>query len=214
MSLLSPLVKPLQIALNRYLDYDPEVPKQLLAMQGKVVELHFRSLELSLYILINATDLDICDDYDGPVDTTISGSPVALAMMGLQSSSVSSLFSGEVTIVGDTELGSRFQALLDNVEVDWEEPLSQLSGDVIAQQVGGLLRGVAGWLEESTNTNALNVSEYLREEQAMLPSKFEEERFKREVDELRLAVDRLEAKVGRLMAKKSAVMDSLDKEKQ
>ena len=214
MSLLSPLVKPLQIALNRYLDYDPEVPKQLLAMQGKVVELHFRSLELSLYILINATDLDICDDYDGPVDTTISGSPVALAMMGLQSSSVSSLFSGEVTIVGDTELGSRFQALLDNVEVDWEEPLSQLSGDVIAQQVGGLLRGVAGWLEESTNTNALNVSEYLREEQAMLPSKFEEERFKREVDELRLAVDRLEAKVGRLMAKKSAVMDSPDKEKQ
>ncbi|MEW5008763.1 sterol-binding protein [Cycloclasticus sp. 46_83_sub15_T18] len=214
MSLLSPLVKPLQIALNRYLDYDPEVPKQLLAMQGNVVELHFRSLELSLYILINATDLDICDDYDGPVDTTISGSPVALAMMGLQSSSVSSLFSGEVTIVGDTELGSRFQALLDNVEVDWEEPLSQLSGDVIAQQVGGLLRGVAGWLEESTNTNALNVSEYLREEQAMLPSKFEEERFKREVDELRLAVDRLEAKVGRLMAKKSAVMDSPDKEKQ
>ena len=214
MSLLSPLVKPLQIALNRYLDYDPEVPKQLLAMQGKVVELHFRSLELSLYILINATDLDICDDYDGAVDTTISGSPVALAMMGLQSSSVSSLFSGEVTIVGDTELGSRFQALLDNVEVDWEEPLSQLSGDVIAQQVGGLLRGVAGWLEESTNTNALNVSEYLREEQAMLPSKFEEERFKREVDELRLAVDRLEAKVGRLMAKKSAVMDSPDKEKQ
>ncbi|MEW5057351.1 MAG: SCP2 sterol-binding domain-containing protein [Cycloclasticus sp.] len=214
MSLLSPLVKPLQIALNRYLDYDPEVPKQLLAMQGNVVELHFRSFELSLYILINATDLDICDDYDGPVDTTISGSPVALAMMGLQSSSVSSLFSGEVTIVGDTELGSRFQALLDNVEVDWEEPLSQLSGDVIAQQVGGLLRGVAGWLEESTNTNALNVSEYLREEQAMLPSKFEEERFKREVDELRLAVDRLEAKVGRLMAKKSAVMDSPDKEKQ
>ncbi|OUR82132.1 sterol-binding protein [Cycloclasticus sp. 46_120_T64] len=214
MSLLSPLVKPLQIALNRYLDYDPEVPKQLLAMQGKVVELHFRSLELSLYILINATDLDICDDYEGAVDTTISGSPIALAMMGLQSSSVSSLFSGEVTIVGDTELGSRFQALLDNVEVDWEEPLSQLSGDVIAQQVGGLLRGVAGWLEESTNTNALNVSEYLREEQAMLPSKFEEERFKREVDELRLAVDRLEAKVGRLMAKKSAVMDSPDKEKQ
>ena len=214
MSLLSPLVKPLQIALNRYLDYDPEVPKQLLAMQGNVVELHFRSLELSLYILINATDLDICEEYDGPVDTTISGSPIALAMMGLQSSSVSSLFSGEVTIVGDTELGSRFQALLDNVEVDWEEPLSQLSGDVIAQQVGGLLRGVAGWLEESTNTNALNVSEYLREEQAMLPSKFDEERFKREVDDLRLAVDRLEAKVERLMVKKSTVMDSLDKEKQ
>jgi len=213
MSLISPLVKPLQIAINRYLAYDPEVPKQLAAMQGKVVELHFRTLELSLYIIINAGDLDICDEYAGVVDTTISGSPVALAMMGLQQSSVSSLFSGDVTIDGDTELGTQFQALLDNLEVDWEEPLSQLSGDVVAQQVGDVLRGVASWLQESTETNGLNVSEYLREEQAVLPSKYEVERFKRDVDEVRLSVDRLEAKVQRLIKQKQIMADTADKER-
>jgi len=212
MSLLSPLVKPLQIAINRYLAYDPEVPKQLAAMQGKVVELHFLTLELSIYIVINGDDLDICDDYTGVVDTTISGSPIALAMMGMQQSSTSSLFSGDVTIDGDLELGTKFQAFLDNIEVDWEEPLSQLSGDVVAQQMGDVLRGVAGWLQQSTETNSLNVSEYLREEQAVLPSKYEVERFKREVDDVRLSVDRLEAKVQRLIQQKQVIADTANKE--
>lgn len=212
MSLLSPLVKPLQIAINRYLAYDPEVPKQLAAMQGKVVELHFLILDLSVYIVINADDLDICDDYTGVVDTTISGSPIALAMMGMQQSSTSSLFSGEVTIDGDLELGTKFQAFLDNIEVDWEEPLSQLSGDVVAQQMGDVLRGVASWLQQSTETNSLNVSEYLREEQAVLPSKYEVERFKREVDDVRLSVDRLEAKVQRLIKQKQIIADTANKD--
>jgi ubiquinone biosynthesis protein UbiJ len=44
------------------------------------------------------------------------------------------------------------------------------------------------------------VSEYFREEQNMLPSKFEVERFKKGIDELRLSTDRLEAKVQRLIA--------------
>ncbi len=212
MSLLSPLVKPLQIAINRYLAYDPEVPKQLAAMQGKVVELHFLILDLSVYIVINADDLDICDDYTGVVDTTISGSPIALAMMGMQQSSTSSLFSGDVTIDGDLELGTKFQAFLDNIEVDWEEPLSQLSGDVVAQQMGDVLRGVASWLQQSTETNSLNVSEYLREEQAVLPSKYEVERFKRDVDDVRLSVDRLEAKVQRLIKQKQVIADTANKD--
>lgn len=212
MTVLSALVKPLQIAINRYLEYDPEVPKQLAAMQGKVVELHLRSLELSIYILITADGLDICDEYDGSADTTISGSPLALAMMASQSSATSSLFSGDVSVEGDAELGKTFQTFLDNIEVDWEEPLAQISGDVVAQQVGDVLRGVGVWLEQSASTNALNISEYLREEQPVLPSKFEVERFKNEVDEIRLSVDRLEAKVQRLMAQQQEQASAPNKE--
>ena len=202
MSALSPLVKPLQIAINRYLDYDPEVPKQLAKMQGKVVELHFRVLELSLYLIISADGLDISDEFTEQVDTKISGSPIALAMMGLQASPVSSLFSGEVSIEGDTELGNQFQRFLKNIEVDWEEPLSQITGDVIANQAAGFARDFSGWLQETSKTNALNASEYFREEQNMLPSRFEVERFKTDVDTLRLATDRLEAKIKRLVVSK------------
>lgn len=197
MSLVTPFIKPLQIAINRYLDYDPEVPKQLEKMQGKVVALHFQQLDFSLFIVITADGLDIREVFESEVDTTISGSPWALAVMGLSESSTSSLFSGDVVIQGDTELGSQFQTFLENIEVDWEEPLSTITGDVVANQLGNVVRDLSVWVQETTRTNGLNVSEYFREEQRMLPSRFEVNKFKRSVDELRLSVDRLEAKIQR-----------------
>jgi|TARA_B100000989_G_scaffold297209_1_gene282332 Uncharacterized protein conserved in bacteria len=196
-SLVTPFIKPLQIAINRYLDYDPEVPKQLEKMQGKVVALHFQQLDFSLFIVITADGLDIRDVFESEVDTTISGSPWALAVMGLSESSTSSLFSGDVVIQGDTELGSQFQTFLENIEVDWEEPLSTITGDVVANQLGNVVRDLSVWVQETTKTNGLNVSEYFREEQRMLPSRFEVNKFKRSIDELRLSVDRLEAKIQR-----------------
>lgn len=202
MSLASPFVKPFQIAINRYLDYDPEVPKQLVKMQGKVVELHFQQLEFSLFIVITADGLDIRDEFENEADTKISGSPLALAMMGLHESSTSSLFSGDVVIQGDSELGGQFQTFLENIEVDWEEPLSKITGDVVANQLGNAVRDLSAWIQETTKTNGLNVSEYFREEQHLLPSRFEVNKFKKGVDELRLSVDRLEAKVQRLIANK------------
>ena len=200
MSLITPFVKPLQIAINRYLDYDPEAPKQLAEMQGKVVALNFEPLDVELFLIITREGLDICEQLSAPADTTITGSPLSLAMMGLQESSTASLFAGDVRIEGDMELGTQFQAFLKNIEVDWEEPLSKITGDVVANQIGEFVSGLSSWMQETTNTNALNVSEYFREEQNMLPSKFEVERFKKGIDELRLSTDRLEAKVQRLIA--------------
>ena len=55
---------------------------------------------------------------------------------------------------------------------------------------------------QTTKTTAINASEYVREEQNILPSKFEVNKFKAGVDDLRLSVERLEAKVQRLMAAK------------
>ncbi len=200
MSLVTPFIKPLQIAINRYLDYDPEAPKQLEKMQGNVVALNFSPLDVELFLIITRDGLDICDELSAPADATITGSPLSLAMMGLQESSTSSLFAGDVSIEGDMELGAQFQKFLKNIEVDWEEPLSKLTGDVVANQLGNFVSDLSAWMQETSNTNALNVSEYFREEQNMLPSKFEVERFKKGIDELRLSTDRLEAKVQRLIA--------------
>lgn len=212
MSLLAPLIKPLQIVINRYVALDPEAPKQLAAMQGNVVELHFSLLNQSVFIFISADGLDFSDDYNKPADTKISGSPIALSMMGLQENSAASLFSGDVLIQGDIELGNQFQQFLNNIEVDWEEPLSQLTGDVVANGLGDMLRNVHQWAQQSSKTSALDVAEYFREEQHMLPSTFEVERFKKEVDELRLSTDRLEANVQRLIAKKQKKTGVLDKD--
>lgn len=212
MSLLTPLVKLLQIAINRYLAYDPEAPKQLQTMQNKVVKLSFEPLSICLYVVINQDGLDIVDELSEPADTTIIGSPLALAMMGIQESSVASLFSGEVRIEGDAELGADFQQFLKNIEVDWQEPLSELTGDVVAHQFGELVDSFHSWFQESSANDALNLAEYYREEKKLLPSIFEMEKFKQDVDAIRLSADRLEAKVQRLMDAKNKNDKKVDNE--
>ena len=46
--------------------------------------------------------------------------------MGLSDDKERALFSGDVTIHGDTDTGQAFQAILETMEVDWEEHLSTL----------------------------------------------------------------------------------------
>ncbi len=200
MSLVTPFLKPLQIAINRYLELDPEAPKQLAMMQDKVVLLHFQPWDIQLFVMLTGDGIDLLDGMDGEADTTISGSPLSLAMMNVHESSTSSLFAGDVTIEGDLELGNKFQAFIKNVEVDWEEPLSQLTGDVVANQVGQLAQNVSSWLQDVSKTNAMNLAEFAREEKNFLPSTFEIERFKKGVDEICFATDIAEAKIQRLIA--------------
>ena len=206
MSALTLLTKPLQIAFNRYLAYDPEAPKHLARMDNKVVEICFQPLSLSLFIIICDGALDISDSCSTPVDTKIIGSPIALARLGLTSSN-GSVMSGEVVIEGDLALGQAFQSFLGNIDVDLEEPLSELTGDVIANALGNTARDFFKWCGRVSTSSGLDLSEYVREERQLLPSSFEVNRFKRDVDDLRLATDRLEARIQQLTLKQQQRAD-------
>ena len=101
-------------------------------------------------------------------------------------------------ISGDVELGQRFKRILDGMEIDWEEHLSTLVGDVLAHQMGNLARTAAGWLKESAATLGADAAEYLQEETRLLPQDFEVDEFLAGVDTLVGDADRLEQRILRL----------------
>ena len=91
------------------------------------------------------------------------------------------------------------QDLLAGTDWDWEEQLSQLTGDVIARQVGNLARRSGQFISDSRHTLEQDVSEYLQEEARLLPTRSEVDDFLHDVDELRSDVDRLNARIERLL---------------
>lgn len=198
MSLLTPLLKPLQIAINRLLAMDPESSAQLARFENKVIEIYLQPPGLSVYMILGAGGLDLLDELDGQADTRMMGSPLQLGLMGLRDQGTRPLFSGNVTIEGDIQLGQDFQRFLKQLDIDFEEPVAQVFGDVVAHQLGESARALAAWGREAAESFDANVSEYLREETQTLPGQFEIDRFNRDVDTLRLDTDRLEAKVQRL----------------
>ncbi len=197
------LAEMLESLLNRVLARDPETLARLGALQGRVVAVEFDGVSISgeplrLYLLPHAGGIQILTRYHGSADTVLSGTPLALATMRGEAGATRRLFSGEVRIDGDIELGQRFKRILDGLDIDGEEWLAGYVGDGVAHHSGRALRGARQWLQASAATLGQDLSEYLRYEAALLVDRPETEDFFDAVDRLRSDVDRLTARVARL----------------
>ncbi|QKQ25438.1 ubiquinone biosynthesis accessory factor UbiJ [Candidatus Reidiella endopervernicosa] len=190
------LLSTIESAINNYIALDPQAAERFIALEGRVVGIELRGLDLKFYLLPGRT-FQVVGDYAGEPDVWIVGAPLALMRLTL-SDTKDGLFGGDVEISGDSDLGHRFQQLLERIEVDWEEHLSHLTGDVIAHQLGNLFRGALKWGEQSSESLRQDLSEYLREEQQLLPNRDEVEAFMQGVDETRMAVERFEMRFKRL----------------
>jgi ubiquinone biosynthesis protein UbiJ len=188
----------LEIAINGVLQLDPETVARLDTVQGKVIAIELRGLNVALYLLPQHDSLTVFAHFEGEPDTVLRGTPVALARMGLAQHAGDVLFKGDVEISGDVELGQQFRNILDGLDIDWEEHLSRFTGDVVAHQLGELMRSARQWGQQSMDTLGRDAAEYLQEERRELPNPAEVEDLLSQVDTLRSDTDRLEARILRL----------------
>ncbi|HFD88126.1 MAG TPA: sterol-binding protein [Gammaproteobacteria bacterium] len=187
----------LEKALNHCLQMDPETLTQVTRLEGKVIALVMVGLGKSIYLVPTADGLRVQSIFEGEPDVTIKGGVFSLARLGL-SDDPASVFGDGVEMVGDAQLGRKVQHILASLELDWEEQLSRLSGDVVAHQVGNTVRDLFGWGGKTVETLGRDVAEYLQEESRDLVVKPELDQFLDRVDTLRSDVDRLVQRVKRL----------------
>ena len=185
---------------NRYLQLDPDASARMADLQGRCIALEFRGLDLTLYVIPEPDGVRLLQQSDSAPDTVLSGSPLGMASLGLGSNTERTLFSGAVTISGDVETGQAFKAILDSMEIDWEEQLSRLTGDVIAHQFGNAARHARRFLAHAGSTLEQDTGEYLQEELRVLPSRIETENFMADISRLAMDTDRLTARIRRLQA--------------
>ncbi len=196
------LIKPiavgfLETALNQYLALDEDAPVFLQPLAGKVIAINIQPFDETLYLCPTVDRIQILEQYIGDIDTTISGSLSSLGLTLLSSDSNAS--QDKLRIDGDTQTGHKFQQLFQQLDIDLEEKLAQLTGDVLAHKIGQLFRSSRDWTRHSIETFRLNLEEFLQEETRDLPATAEAEIFYQQVDDLRNDVERLEARIARLV---------------
>ena len=188
----------METALNQYLSLDEDVGLFLQPLAGKVIAIHVQSFGLTLFLCPTSDTIQVLDSYPDTPDTTLTGSAMALGLMGLSAKPMRSIFSGDVKIEGDTRTGRKFQELFDKLDVDLEEQLSHYTGDIIAHKIGRLFRAGQNWGKDSIETLKLNTAEFLQDETRDLPAPAEIDIFFRQVDDTRTAYDRLQSRINRL----------------
>ncbi len=187
----------LEQALNAALALDPKTLERLRRLQGRVIAIELQGTGIRLLLQPEQNGLRLMGHYDGIVDTTLRGAPFALLRMSTGRTG-EGMFKGGVEIDGDVELGQQIQRVFEKLDVDWEEHLSRLTGDIIAHQIGNSVRGLLNWGERAAEHLGQDTADYLQEEAEILPLPWEVEEFLEQVDTLRSDVDRLEARVKRL----------------
>lgn len=216
----TPFLAAIETAINTWLKLDGEALPRFAELEGKIIRFHVTGLEVNLYFMPSASGIQVMGNYPlihdinndansaettepdekmAKVDTTIHGSPVALIQLSTAKNAGATLLESDVEIDGDMRVAEKFSEILREVDIDWEELLSKLVGDIFAYRTGEAARSATNWLKDSVAAMKLNAGEYISEESGLSPADAEVKEFMDEVDEVRMSIDRLEARINLLV---------------
>lgn len=194
---MSILFDPLQAAVRRALEFDPETRERIAGLDGRVVELEFTGLEQTLCVTIDQGAVLFARAAQREPDLRLIGTPIAFARYVMAPDRVELTESG-IKIEGDIGLAQRFVDVLRQLDIDWEEWASRYVGDVMAYRAGRFAESVRDWAENSRRQFQQDVGEYLQEEVRLLASRERVTRLMNDIDATRSDVERLAQRVKRL----------------
>ena len=184
-----------EVILNRYLNLDPESKAHLRKLSGKVIKVEWAPL--TYYWLFKSDSIYLSKDYNGPTDLILRGSTFDFLRVAFIKKD-KALTDIPLQVLGDMEFGKQFKEFFSNLEIDYEEQLSKLLGDVAAYPMIQMLKIIRCWTRQNIENLGENLTNYVQTEMNWLVSDEELQLFFSDIDELRNDCARLEARIKRL----------------
>lgn len=188
----------LERAINRYVRMSMGSQAALDQFDGKCVRMTLTDLGLSCDILFRKDDVQCSAVSESNPDVVLRGSSATFFRLSVGDDTQQLKLARDLDVEGDVELGQNVHAFFKNIEVDWEEHLSKIVGDVAAHQMGNLVRDVKTFLNKAVQNFQGDLNDYMHEEVRWAPLREEIQAFSEAVDALRNGVERLEARAKHL----------------
>ena len=196
----APLEK-IQDLLNAILRQDERALAAAEELAGKLIAIEITGTDLAVFVQFERQKVLLLRGSEARPNVTIRARPFTLIGLLLNRDGKAVGITLDMEISGDTNLAQRFQEIVRQVEIDWEEHLSHWIGDTAAHQVGRLFKTSRAYLRETRSNLGMNISEYLRYEKEILPNSEEVAEFVSAVDVLRNDMERLRQRLARLQSK-------------
>ena len=188
----------IQAIARRLLSLDVESKENLSQFEGKVIHIHIDDFNLDYYFSFANSELLVAEQSEQTISASISGKLNAFIAAATAEHSADSIFKGELNFSGDISTAKQFQSFAQKLNIDWHEPLAQVLGDPLGHTLATSLEKLSGWMLQTAQSVAQDISEYVQEEARVTPSVSEQQHFFRQVDQLRSRADRLNAKINQL----------------
>lgn len=184
---------------NAAVGLDPETRDLLATLSGRQILVQVKGTALRFACRMGTDGQWHAADAGGtpPADLVVRLSVSALLalLLGTPPDDLAGYRALGIELEGDLAIARVLQEAWLKFQVDLEEPVSRIAGDVVARHVGNLGRGAGRSAREIRVALLRATSEQLQYQLALLPGKPEVEQWMREVDELRDRADRLQARI-------------------
>lgn len=187
-----------QSFINTVLQQDEQTSIAVSELAGKVIKIEISGPEISLFVKFEQQGMVIETEHDAKPNVIIRARPSTYIGLLVNRDEKTNTFTPDMEIRGDANLAQRFQQILRNMEIDWEEHLSHWVGDTAAHKLGRVFKQSRELIKEVHQTVQMDISEYLRYEKNMLPDKDEVEEYIEAVDMIRDDAERLQLRISRL----------------
>jgi len=193
-----------EIGSNKLLGMDPEVLKHCETLQGHIIAIQISDLDKTLYCHPGSWGIRFSLQLPAKeVYATIRGRLSGLVSLSLNKDKLSTSIQQRIEIIGNPAVAQRFQKILTELDIDWEQELSKYTGDIVAFRVGQGIRKTRQAMLDIFDSVTLSGREYLQEESHHLPTMPEFQHFQQQVTDIRHDVERLEAMIDQLIRNKN-----------
>ena len=179
--------------------YDPASRIALAQLAPQVLAIYVTQPECKIFVVPDERGIKLLGHYEGTVTTQLQGPLFALA--SLAKSERLNLKDTNVELVGSTGFISELQKIFKHIDIDWEEMLTRVFGDIAGHQGAEIIRSKFTWGKDRVDNISRLTSEFLTEELRVLPSSPELAYFNSQVDEIKLGVDRAQARIEQLISR-------------
>ncbi len=189
----------LEFLVNKALQLDPATMNRLAELDGRVLLVHCHSPHIKVYCLPGIKGMQFKSWHDdAEVDSTLSGKLSQFVQLLQADDKAAALINGELSVHGNSQDFVALQSILAQLDVDWEQPIARVFGDVGGHQLGRLIRGGLAFGQQAQENLQTQLEQFVHQEAGVLPAREELESFYQDVSDLNLRVDRLQARVARV----------------
>ncbi|PHZ59595.1 hypothetical protein CRG86_021565 [Photobacterium leiognathi] len=187
-----------ETALNQLIKDDADSQRRLTRLRGKVISVKLNEFNKTMYFVFSH-QVDVLVGFEGEVDCQLALNLSVLPELRQQANLTQLIKADKLALDGDLQLAQHFSSLLSGLKPDFEDKLSEYTGDVVAHTLVSSVKSGSRFIRQGIKNRQRDLAEVITEEWRLLPQPLEMMHFCDQVDDLKSDVARFEARLNQLL---------------
>ena len=201
----------IETVIAKAVEFSPGTESRLKQLHPLTIEIHCTQPALKMFVSVEEDGgIQIARYQETKATVSIEGTLRDFSRVATASDPAATLINGDVKISGDTAPLMQLQAIVGDLNIDWEAPIVDAVGPVFGHQLAEVIRAITRSSATTHRRMKRQLSEFILEEGRLSPPKPELDSFFTAVDDLLLRTDRIESRLKRIKKRASSLTGAIE----